>query len=354
MPVFGASGGRLVPRAAALVLVLAATVGCSYLGTSPMGAAPTFRSPLDAPSTSTTPGPSASGTLTTIAPDSNLAQKTQQAHELLDRWDALVGNAPADAVIFTSGLADGGGWNGDNADDLKMAFMTGRIEAAIDLSADIPPNGQIIWTNGSKQVVDLISAKDALTGLVADVYEPGSCPACTPLQVVGAKLVSTSAATSRGDVNVPVWQFELSSDQTPIDPITFVAIKDAITATPMDLGRLTDSGGGLEMAYGDSQSSALTVTFVGSPWRRDNPCGADYTADAVESNLAVAVIIEEHHSALPLPVQVPPVGCPAVGFVRTASVALSEPLGQRTVLDVASAMPVPLQNGEPPTYSPWP
>jgi hypothetical protein len=77
------------------------------------------------------------------------------------------------------------------------------------------------------------------------------------------------------------------------------------------------------------------VSFVGSPGPASQPCGADYTAEAVESDLAVVVIVTEHRN--------PGLAtCTAVGARRTAAVELASPLGDRAVLEVREGLPVPV------------
>ena len=152
---------------------------------------------------------------------------------------------------------------------------------------------------------------------------------------------------------MPAWQFEFVPDQTPIEPITFVAVKDARAGTGEETGGY--QGTRIDTAYGNPQSTQITVSFVGSPWTASDPCGSDYTGTAVESDRAVAVIINEQRSTVPVPT---PLGadfaCAGVEFIRTATVDLAKPLGSRTILDVNYAVPAPLKNGPPPTFSPLP
>ena len=88
-------------------------------------------------------------------------------------------------------------------------------------------------------------------------------------------------------------------------------------------------------ATGRPEDRSLTVTFVGAPDPGSKPCGADYTAEAVESPLAIVVIVVIHAN--------PTSGaCALVGAVRTAPVALAAQLGNRAVLEVQQGLPVPL------------
>jgi hypothetical protein len=72
---------------------------------------------------------------------------------------------------------------------------------------------------------------------------------------------------------------------------------------------------------------SLTVTVVGAPGAGDKPCGADYTAEAVEWDTGVVVIVYEHRNTLPA-------ACTAVGASRTTQVTLAKPLGNRTLIDL--------------------
>ena len=90
----------------------------------------------------------------------------------------------------------------------------------------------------------------------------------------------------------------------------------------------------IEWATGTADGKKLTVGFTGAPGPASQGCGADYTAEAVESQTAVVVIVTKHpHSAFGET-------CSAVGAVRTAEVELAAPLGNRAVLEVREGRPV--------------
>ena len=80
------------------------------------------------------------------------------------------------------------------------------------------------------------------------------------------------------------------------------------------------------------------MTFVGAPGPASQSCGADYTAEAVESDTAIVVIVHEHPN---------PGGgaCALVGATRTAKVTLASPLGKRAVLEIKEGRPVPVTLG---------
>jgi hypothetical protein len=118
--------------------------------------------------------------------------------------------------------------------------------------------------------------------------------------------------------------------------VTRVAVADRISVVPPPWDPNNPPEGiWISSARGDADASQLTVAFTGSPGGRAQPCGADYTAEAVESDLAIVVIVTEHRN--------PTIGaCTAVGAERTAVVDLAAPLGDRTVLEVERGLPVPL------------
>jgi hypothetical protein len=298
---------------------------------------------------SATPGPVAT---LSPSPGRSVDTKTAQAQALLDQWDALIGRAQPDAIVFTGGLVNGGGWNGKNAGDDKIAFYAGWVHAAEPLATDLPTAGAITWPDGSSQSVPLISASDALDALIANSEEPQVCNKCHQLQVTGAHRTTVDAHTSRGDLNVPAWQFEFAPDDAPIDPITIVAVKDAVAIKDGELSGATHDGQLIETAYGSPDSKQLTVAFVGAQYGADKPCGADYDASAVESERAVAVIITQTPAPFPTSADGVPMACDAVGYYRTVTVDLASALGNRTILDVNYATPVNLKIGPPPTMAP--
>lgn len=85
--------------------------------------------------------------------------------------------------------------------------------------------------------------------------------------------------------------------------------------------------------------ASLVATFDGSPDPASQPCGVDYSGEAVESHLAVVVIIVEQRRPTP---EV----CAGVGATRMTMIALAAPLGDRAVLDVQEGRPVELVHSE--------
>ena len=116
--------------------------------------------------------------------------------------------------------------------------------------------------------------------------------------------------------------------------VTRVAIANPVVVAPGEgdpqLGLAIDS------ASGSVGGTGLTVAFTGAPDPGDKPCGEDYTAEAVESDLAVVVIVTRHpHATVD--------ACTLAGAPRTATATLAAPLGDRVVLDFQQGdTPVPV------------
>ena len=260
------------------------------------------------------------------------ARLHQQAQAALTRWADAVAAAGGQSAFVPVGESTGqvGDWEEAVGSNNKMTLMAGLVEAPVNLPAETPPDGELRWQNGSTKTVRLLSAQGALAALKADAA--GSpCPECVPLQITGARLTTGLVDTSRGPAVAPVWEFTLKGTAVRV---TRVAIADRISVVPPPWDSSDPPVGiSIESATGTVAGRQLTVAFTGAPGTGDQGCGADYTAEAVESPTAVVVIVTEHANGLPVP-------CTDVGALRTAEVALSAPLGERAVLEVKEGRPV--------------
>jgi len=257
------------------------------------------------------------------------AKLHQQAQAALTRWaDAVAAAGGQSAFVPVGELTAmvGDDWGPEVGDNDKRALMAGLFEAVVTLPTETPPDGDLRRQDGSIATVPLISAQKALSDLKADAAG-SSCPECVPLQITAARLTTGPVDTSRGPAVVPVWEFTLQGTAVRV---TRVAIADRVSVVPPPWDpNNAPVGISIDSATGTVGGQHLTVGFTGAPGAGDQGCGADYTAEAVESPTAVAVIVTEHrHSSF--------FGesCTAVGAFRTAEVALSAPLGDRTVLEV--------------------
>jgi hypothetical protein len=253
-----------------------------------------------------------------------------QAQAALDRW-AVAAQGAAGSEIAIVGEATGqiGDWEEPVGDNNKRALMAGVIRVAADLPKDAPPPGVVAWADGTSTPVTVPSAVEALDAIVRSAAGP--CDGCHPLEATSARLVSGPIQTTRGSATAPIWQFTIQGSRVLI---TRVAIAGPVTPQPPPWNANDPPVGiSIDGAVGLPADARLIVSFVGAPDPGNKACGADYTAEAVESDLAIVVIVTEH--AFPLGG-----ACSAVGAIRMATAQLASPLGQRAVLEVKEGLPV--------------
>jgi hypothetical protein len=254
----------------------------------------------------------------------------QRAHAVLSKWADAVAAAGAHATVTPVGELTGqiGDWEEAVGDNNKRALMAGMVAAASPLSEEAPPDGEVSWQDGTKTKVPLLSAQDAIVAMESTTAEP--CSDCRDLLVTGSELTSGPIQTSRGPATAPIWAFTVQGTDVKV---TRVAIADPVVVAPDDVG--SQLGLAIDSASGSVGGNELTVAFVGAPDPGDKPCGEDYTAEAVESDVAVVVIVTRHpHVTMG--------ACSAVGARRTATATLAAPLGDRAVLDLQQGTPVPI------------
>jgi hypothetical protein len=258
----------------------------------------------------------------------------RQAQDALDRWAQAVKDNGGSTITFTGELTSQiGDWEGALAQTDKSALMGGAIVAASPLSEDRPGKREVRWTDGPKLDTEVLSAAQALEALLADVEQ--RCDKCTPLEITDANLATGLAETSTGPAEVPTWVFTIKGTAVRV---TRVAVDGSVTVDPPPWN-VDDppEGRSIDHAVGDASSRTLEVQFAGAPKGADEPCGADYSAEAVESDLAVVVIIHttEYGGSSNQT-------CLANAAGRTASVSLAAPLGERVVLEGREGLPVPV------------
>ncbi|BCL12889.1 hypothetical protein [Micromonospora sagamiensis] len=263
-----------------------------------------------------------------------LDRQRQQARDHLARYDRAVLDAGGGRRFVPVGNLTGqvGDWEPTNGDD-KQALMSGRVSASNALPAVPHPTGQVVWDDGTTTSVPLLSAEEALHQMAAT--GAGGCPECVPLEVTGARLTTARIPTTRGPATAPIWEYTLNGTAVRATRVA-VATSAMVTVEPPSWDSY-DSPAGLpiESASTTTASRRLTVAFTGAPDAGNRPCGADYSAEAVESAHAVVVIVVGHPHA-------PDETCPGMGAPRTTTVDLEQPLGERAVLDVQQGLPVPL------------
>ena len=258
-----------------------------------------------------------------------------QAMVALARWDAAAGSGVAatgrpfvPAGELTSQIGE---WEIAVGDDNKVALMAGAIDAIAELSDDLP-DGTVTWDDGATTTFGTVTASDALAAIKA---EGGGCSDCTHLLVTDARPSTARIDTSRGPATAPAWEFAVQGTSVIVTRIA-VGPEDApkIVPPPWDAND-PPVGISIESATRTHDESRITVGFVGARGPGDEPCGADYTAEAVESATAIVVIVTAHGGN-------PTGACRLVGALRTATVELAHPLGERAVVEVKEGRPVPV------------
>jgi len=261
------------------------------------------------------------------------ARLQQQAEAALARWAVAVAAAGGPSPVVLVGELTGqvGDWEAAVGDNNKRALYAGLLEAAASLPAEASPGGEVRWPDGTTATVPVLSAQQAVAAIRAGAAAP--CGDCAPLRITAARLTTGPIETSRGPATGPVWEFTVQGTAVKV---ARVAVAHPITVVPPHWDQVDPPVGlAIDSASGTVGGRELTVAFVGAPLPGDQPCGEDYTAEAVESALAVVVIVTRHpHAALG--------ACSAVGARRTASVELAAPLGERAVLEVQQGLPVPV------------
>ena len=224
-----------------------------------------------------------------------------------------------------------GNWEEAVGDNNKRALMGGLVFTMDVLDGDARADGEVQWPDGSTTRVPVMAAQEAIVAISTTAET--TCDDCAPLTATKATLISGPIQTSRGPATAPIWSFDIEGTDVKV---TRVAIQNAIIVPALPWDPIFPSYGmSLDSATGSAQGTEVTIAFVGAPETADKPCGEDYTAEAVESDLAIVVLVTRHpHVSLGQ-------ACTAVGARRIATAKLAKPLGDRAVLRVTDGQPVP-------------
>jgi hypothetical protein len=260
------------------------------------------------------------------------APARQRAQAVLSAWADAVAAAGEHAAVTPVGELTGqiGDWEEAVGDNNKRALMAGMVASANPLSDEAPPDGEVTWQDGTTTKVPLLAAQQAIVAIENTSEAP--CSDCSMLLVTDARLKSGPIQTTRGPATAPIWEFTVQGTEVKL---TRIAIANPVVVALDEVG--SDLGLSIDSASASVSGKELTAAFVGAPDPGDRPCGEDYTAEAVESDLAIVVIVTRHPHAAPLGE-----ACSAVGARRTATATLAAPLGDRVVLDLQQGTPVPV------------
>jgi hypothetical protein len=160
-------------------------------------------------------------------------------------------------------------------------------------------------------------------------------------------LVLAGCDSGNGDDNAPAaglnkgesWQEQRQLAQAALARYDAAMAKSTVSGAPAVSPSAWDPtvmsyGLSIESATLDARGTRMTVSFTGSPGPAAQPCGIDYSAEPVESDKAVVVIVLEQPNGYSGP-------CTLMGMTRTAALNLAKPLGDRAVLPIRGE-PVPV------------
>jgi hypothetical protein len=252
-----------------------------------------------------------------------------QAQGALERWAEAVRENGGASIVFEGPLTSQiGTWEEDVAENNKSALDAGMVETSTALSEARPGRREVKWVDGTRIEVDVFSAQQALDELVGAAN--ADCEGCEPLHVTEANLATGLVETSEGPAEVPMWVYSLRDTGVRI---TRVAVDAGVSVDPPPWDAEDPPlGVSIQTAVGEAGSKELEVQFVGT----DERCGVEHDVEAVESELAVVVIIEARQGpdgAQPCP--------PGAGLI-TVTVKLDAKLGERAVLEIRQGLPVPV------------
>ena len=266
-------------------------------------------------------------------PDAMTVTRAQErAKAVLANWASAAppaGGQPAVVVVgdLTGQIGDWEPANGEN----KRSLMAGLVFTEVELTTTHPAIATVTWADGTTASVPVLDAQSAIVAIGQSVAADPGCVDCPQLMATSATLTTAPIQTTRGVATGPVWEFTIRGTSVRV---TRVAVANAMTAPA--IADATGDVVAIDSATAAVGGSSVTVRFVGAPDPAGKPCGEDDTADAIESDLAVTVLVWRHVNM--------PLGqaCSAVGAFRTATATLAKPLGDRTVLNPATGQPVTL------------
>jgi hypothetical protein len=276
-------------------------------------------------------------------PTEDTARMRQQAQDALARWEAAVKAAGgATAYVPVRGQSHISDWSAEVGEKYKGSITSGKVElSGVDPALTMPP-GKITWADGTSLDVKTVTAGEAVAAYKAD--NAGGCAACNDpvVPLTSATPTTLQIETTRGTATVPAWKFRIADTDAWVGQGA-VAVSVRLPEPPWDSNN-PPVGTSIDSAVVEPGGQRLTASLIGSREGSQEPCGIDYTAEAVESEHAVVVIIHTvtYEQTHPEPTDGVMRGCPMVGFQRKVTVELAAPLGNRSVLENRTGMPVPL------------
>ncbi|MFJ7334566.1 hypothetical protein ACIQUU_15120 [Streptomyces sp. NPDC101116] len=263
------------------------------------------------------------------ANDQSLRMQEERARQVAGAWRA----SPA-AATWAQGyypMADAvqkpeSGWR-SKADE--RAYETKNFALGGDLPTTAPTApavGKVDWGNGKDLTRPLIKAKKAYQSFALNRS------AGPHLTVTGARLGTTTIATSRGNATVPAWLFTLENYDTPLKRVAVTPSK--LPEPPIEQARQGTTGGLRSIArLAGTAADGRSVTVRATHGSCDD--GPVVKALETEESVVLYASIKGAESG----------PCSADMTEQNVRVKLSQPLGDRLLLDALTGRPVPF--GDP-------
>jgi hypothetical protein len=271
--------------------------------------------------------------------DAGRARMHQQAVDALARWDAAYAAAKQPVFAPLSDFEPGVVGLGPAETEKEILYGMGIVLDA-PLPSDIPDKAELRWVSGATRSIAVLPADATFSAMLTRLR--ANCGGCTPslsARVTAARPTTVSIDTVDGPVIAPAWEYALAGYGARLVMPAVPPAEALVPPTaPWDSAH-PPLGLSFQTVKSTSDGTRLTVGFVGGKGHADEPCGEDYTAEAVTGKHAVVIIIhtQRYHGAVGQGM-----GCDLVGYPREAVVTLDPPLGNRVVLEGLVGQPVPV------------
>ncbi|MGW1990849.1 hypothetical protein [Embleya sp. NPDC001921] len=253
------------------------------------------------------------------------AQARRDAEQAADRWEAdHTTDRPRAFIVRDAHPTQAGNWEAHNH-AFKVSLSDGCFAPPEPgVLPRTPVDGEVRWADG---VLQRRPSRAPLQGFGASLPAESKARCGTAesprLTVASATATTRTVQTTEGAATVPAWEIAFAGTSVRVTTL-------AVTTDPPPSSR--GAFGSASTATVGADGRTVTVGFSGSP-DGPGPCGNDYELVTVQRDRVVAVA----------PVTIPkpgptadgaghPLACPAIAAMRTETVVLDAPLGNRALI----------------------
>jgi hypothetical protein len=248
----------------------------------------------------------------------------QRAQEVVAGWERSgmpktwrLGFVPlsVDKVIVTGDP----GFTGDS----KLAFLAGRFTLRAGLPLP-PPPGQVLFPDGSRLPVHLVTAEDAFAAMAKPNSNSCGKP-CQPLTITQINLGTAKVLTTRGNATVPAWLFTIEGLKTPI---AYMAVADKdVSEVPAPPAADYPALRGIVAAENVISVDGTTVRFT-------------VGVGTCDTNIKPLVYETADTIALGGSVTTPDGVCNSMLKLQPVTITLAKPVGDRALIDGVGGRPL--------------